>query len=465
MSDCLHCDGLSRSRLLRKAIAEAGRGLPAIEPGMPLPAGHGALAAAASSRTGSARRSRCTAPRGSACRRSRRASRRRRPAAAAGVRLGVPRGRRGRRSRCCRRRAIRSTGSCARRSASRAARRSPRIRGSSGIRRRAGSRSCTASSKVTVMPAVGYTHPEPVALHVAPLLGGRRDRHAAEHRLARPLPRRGRHDGQPAPGRLVRRHARAGARDREGAGRGDRRRRPVRLLLQPGLGRGGGRGCSSRSGCSASRRDPALRDGAAASRARSTGCASSCCRSAQDGKPGYTSPVTYPTVGRRLPEAARRPRRDDRRRVAAARRRALGAGRVRHALERGAARSTQGLQLTSDTLLAFQRDLEARGARRPRARARLVGVRAPRAGERLSRHRPRRRRRRLPRRHAREGDRWSASSRASRRSGLDADGNVIATVDFRSVYCVAARAVARRGRGEGRDPGRVGSFQAPALIA
>jgi len=41
MSDCVHCDGLSRSRLLHKAFAEAGRGLPAIEPGMPLPAGTG----------------------------------------------------------------------------------------------------------------------------------------------------------------------------------------------------------------------------------------------------------------------------------------------------------------------------------------------------------------------------------------------------------------------------------------
>src|SRR5690348_5490152 len=38
---CNHCDGLSRSRLLHKAFAEAGRGLPAIEPGMPLPAGTG----------------------------------------------------------------------------------------------------------------------------------------------------------------------------------------------------------------------------------------------------------------------------------------------------------------------------------------------------------------------------------------------------------------------------------------
>ena len=38
---CNHCDGLSRSRLLHRALAEAGRGLPAIEPGMPHPAGTG----------------------------------------------------------------------------------------------------------------------------------------------------------------------------------------------------------------------------------------------------------------------------------------------------------------------------------------------------------------------------------------------------------------------------------------
>jgi uncharacterized protein (DUF1501 family) len=38
---CNHCAGLSRSRLLHRALAEAGSGLPAIEPGMPLPAGTG----------------------------------------------------------------------------------------------------------------------------------------------------------------------------------------------------------------------------------------------------------------------------------------------------------------------------------------------------------------------------------------------------------------------------------------
>src|SRR5213078_167700 len=41
LSDCRHCAGLSRSRLLHRAAAEAGRGLPAIEPGMPMPAGTG----------------------------------------------------------------------------------------------------------------------------------------------------------------------------------------------------------------------------------------------------------------------------------------------------------------------------------------------------------------------------------------------------------------------------------------
>jgi uncharacterized protein (DUF1501 family) len=41
MNACNHCDGLTRSRLLHRAAAEAGRGLPAIEAGMPLPAGTG----------------------------------------------------------------------------------------------------------------------------------------------------------------------------------------------------------------------------------------------------------------------------------------------------------------------------------------------------------------------------------------------------------------------------------------
>jgi uncharacterized protein (DUF1501 family) len=41
MSSCHHCDEFSRASLVRRAAAEAGRGLPAIEPGMPVPAGTG----------------------------------------------------------------------------------------------------------------------------------------------------------------------------------------------------------------------------------------------------------------------------------------------------------------------------------------------------------------------------------------------------------------------------------------
>ena len=38
---CNHCDEFSRAHLVRRAVAEAGRGLPAIEAGMPAPAGTG----------------------------------------------------------------------------------------------------------------------------------------------------------------------------------------------------------------------------------------------------------------------------------------------------------------------------------------------------------------------------------------------------------------------------------------
>ena len=36
-----HCKDFSRTELLRRAAAQAGRGLPTVEPGMPLPAGTG----------------------------------------------------------------------------------------------------------------------------------------------------------------------------------------------------------------------------------------------------------------------------------------------------------------------------------------------------------------------------------------------------------------------------------------
>ena len=41
MKPACHCADFSRTAMLRRAVAEAGRGLPGIEPGMPLPAGTG----------------------------------------------------------------------------------------------------------------------------------------------------------------------------------------------------------------------------------------------------------------------------------------------------------------------------------------------------------------------------------------------------------------------------------------
>ena len=62
---------------------------------------------------------------------------------------------------------------------------------------------------------------EPVALHVAPLLGGRRDRPERDDRLARALPRSRRQPERPDPGAEPRRQPVAAARDLDGRRRGD----------------------------------------------------------------------------------------------------------------------------------------------------------------------------------------------------------------------------------------------------
>jgi hypothetical protein len=41
MTSCNHCSGFTRSQLLRQGVAQAGSGIRAIEPGMPIPAGTG----------------------------------------------------------------------------------------------------------------------------------------------------------------------------------------------------------------------------------------------------------------------------------------------------------------------------------------------------------------------------------------------------------------------------------------
>ena len=78
-----------------------------------------------------------------------------------------------------------------------------------------------AEGKVTVFPGIGYSEPRPVALHLPPLLGGRTAGHPRQHGLARPAPRRDRHERQPAAGRLARRLPVAEPRDLQGSRGGD----------------------------------------------------------------------------------------------------------------------------------------------------------------------------------------------------------------------------------------------------
>ena len=236
---------------------------------------------------------------------------------------------------------------------------------------------------------------------------------AGSGRRARPR----RHAGQPAAGRVAGRAALARAGDRAQPGRGGRQARGRRLLdagrVGPGRGPGGRRAFTAIGRSLAGSRDPAVAQAARAA-AFAGGVRDALAPLGKDGKPAYTPAAAYPQTHGRVPEAARRLRRDARRRAADPRRLDHRAGRLRHARQPGDVARPRTCKLTFDSLLAFQRDLEARGlADRVLT---LVwsefGRRA--AGERLG-HRPRRRRRRLPDRHARGGpdDRRVPRARAS----------------------------------------------------
>ncbi len=100
--------------------------------------------------------------------------------------------------------------------------------------------------KVTVLPAIGYDHPDQshfTSRHYWEV--GATDP-APAHRLARPLPRRRRRRRQPAAGSLDHRQPRALARDRQGAGGGDRRPEPVQLRRAGRLGKRRRTACSTR---------------------------------------------------------------------------------------------------------------------------------------------------------------------------------------------------------------------------
>ena len=247
--------------------------------------------------------------------------------------------------------------------------------------------------KVTVMPGIGYDHPNQshfTSRHFWEV--GALDERLAD-RLARALPRPLRLARQPAAGARARLGAAAGARDEAGAGRVDRRPRPVRLLDARRLGRRRRSGCSTRSarsaGSRARRPRPRAGDRRRAPDRAALPAAGAVPREGRRGE-GLREPGRVPRRRRLVPAPARRPRGDARRaacRSAASRSSAPGSYDTHDDQAGGLA---DGLKLTADSLLAFQRDLEARGsptacscssgrssAAAPRRTARAAPITAP----------------------------------------------------------------------------------------
>ena len=154
------CDNYTRSQLLQSAAAEAGSGLPAIEPGMPEPAGTGLSRRKfllAQRRPGAGRLRRLEDP-ALGLRDGDRAGGPGRQA----PRLGLLRRRRRRAQRAGpgRRPAIREPAAEPGAGAKATGPRSPRTPACAGTRPPPASRPCTARARSRVFPAIGYDHPD-----------------------------------------------------------------------------------------------------------------------------------------------------------------------------------------------------------------------------------------------------------------------------------------------------------------
>ena len=214
-------------------------------------------------------------------------------------------------------------------------------------------------------PARGRLHRRrPVALHVAPLLGGRRARRQPALGLARPHARRRRLARQPAPGRLARRAARAVAGDRAQPGR--------RRSTSPRTSASGRRAPGGRRRSWPCRRSPSIGRSLTGARAtrrwrRPRGRRRSRAASATRWRRS-ASTASPPTRPRPPTRRAPRPSRSGSPAsprcsppglpIRAAAIRAPG-GYDTHANQEESL--GKNLKLTFDSLLAFQRDLEARG--------------------------------------------------------------------------------------------------------
>ena len=236
------------------------------------------------------------------------------------------------------------------------------------------------------MPAVGYDQPGPVALRLAPLLGGRRDRRPAALRLARPRDRPHRH--APTTRSRACRWAAASAR------RSPPRRMPVAAVDAPedfGFWAPGAWGppgdlaipaFADVGRALAGSRDPAVAQAAKAA-AFAGGVRAALAPLGNNGEPTYTPQRGLPAEQRgALPAPARRARGDARRRPAGPLRDAVGPGRVGHARRPGRHAAGQPQDHGRQPVRVPARPRGARD-RRPRAHARVVGVRPPRRGERL----------------------------------------------------------------------------------
>ena len=426
---CHHCDEFTRASLLRRGAAEAGRGLPAIEPGMPAPAG-----------TGLDRRSFVSGALGLALSvyglgklrpvrgRDRAGGLEPRPA---GARVGLP---------ARRRRLALGALPRARPELPQAA---PDARasglGRTGVRR--GQPAALAPDAAAAGDAarrgqgLGHAgdrlHPSrPVALHLAPLLGGRRDRRAPRKRLDGPLPRPPRRERQPAPGPLARLPAPPALASTKV---------PVASLAAPDQYSSGRRasGARSRTGCS-------------------TRWAARCAPGRPVPEPGGAATKQSDRLRRQLApfartattaSAARLPTRtgdDSFPRQLAGLAAMLAADLPLHcvALRRPAnttrtptsrRRSPTGSTSPRDSLLAFQRDLEARGLA-DRVLTQVWSEFGRRGEENGSDGTD----------HGAAGTAFLIGARARGQmvgefpglaNGLDNDGNLKPTSDFRGVYC------------------------------
>ena len=174
-----------------------------------------------------------------------------------------------------------------------------------------------------------------VALHVPPLLRGRRDRREPAHGLDGPVSGRHRRAGQPAPGPVARHRAPSRGRDREGAGRDARGGRPVRVRARRASRRIRSSRRSSRSRRTSARRTRSRPTPGSARPARSHARRTRLYQQLGSLRYGFKSPVVVSGFERSVPAPARRPRRDDRRRPAASGRVDHVAGPLRHARDAG----------------------------------------------------------------------------------------------------------------------------------